>query len=70
MKITSKTKINKIIEQCPDVIFVLMDYGLVCAGCRLAGNHSLEETKEMYGFSDKDIKEMLKKINELNKKKK
>ncbi len=68
MKITSKTKISKIIEQCPDAVFILMEHGLMCAGCQLAGNHGLEETKKMYGFSDKNIQEILKKINELNKK--
>jgi hybrid cluster-associated redox disulfide protein len=70
MKITAKTKISKIIEQNPDAIFVLMEYGLMCAGCRLAGNHGLEETKELYGFTNKDIKEMLEKINRLDLKKK
>jgi hybrid cluster-associated redox disulfide protein len=68
MKITSKTKISKIIEQNPDAILVLMEYGLLCAGCQFAGNHGLDETKKLYGFTDKDIKEMLKKINDLNKK--
>lgn len=70
MKITSKTKISKIIEQCPDAILVLMEHGLMCAGCQFSKDHGLEETKKLYGFTDKDIKEMLKKINALNKKKK
>ncbi len=69
-KITSKTRIDKIIERCPDAVFVLMEYGLMCAGCKLAGNHGLEETKEMYGLSDTDVTEMLKEINKLIEKQK
>lgn len=69
-KITNKTPINQLIEAHPETIEILMDYGLMCAGCRLAGNHGLEETKEMYGLSERDIKEMLKRINELIEKKK
>ena len=65
MEITSKTKINKITQKCPDAISILMEYGLFCAGCKLAGNHGLEETKEMYGLNDKDIKEILMRINKL-----
>ena len=70
MKITSKTKIKKILEECPDSILILMEYGLMCAGCSLSGNHGLEETKKIYGFTDKDIKDMVKRINNLISKKK
>ena len=64
-KITLKTKISEIIERCPDAVFVLMEYGLMCAGCKLAAGHGLEETKEMYGLSDADVKTMVKEINNL-----
>jgi len=64
-KITIKTPINQIIEAHPKTIEILMEYGLMCAGCRLAGDHSLQEIKEMYGLSDKDVKDILKKINGL-----
>jgi hybrid cluster-associated redox disulfide protein len=63
MKITPKTKISEIIRICPESILILMEYGLMCAGCSLANNHGLEETKEIYGFSDEDVKEMIEKIN-------
>ena len=65
MKITGKTKISEILGICPDSAEILIEYGLMCVGCPLAGKHTLEATKELYGFSDKDIEEMLKRINEL-----
>lgn len=67
--ITKSTLISEIIEKCPDAIFVLMEYGLMCAGCKLAGNHGLEATKEMYGLNDADVKDMVKQINELMREK-
>lgn len=69
-KIKKETPISELLEKHPEVAEILMDYGLMCAGCRLAGNHGLKETKEMYGLSDMDIKEILKRINELIEKKK
>ncbi|MFH1311103.1 MAG: DUF1858 domain-containing protein [Nanoarchaeota archaeon] len=69
MKITSKTKISKIIEIYPEAIEILFEYGLKCGNCPLAGNHGLEETKKIYGFSNKTIQEILKRVNSLNKKK-
>lgn len=65
MKIARDTKISEIIERCPDAIFILMEYGLMCAACSLSNQHGLGETKELYGFSDKDIEEIIKRINEV-----
>lgn len=68
LKITGKTKISEIIEKCPDSVFVLMEYGLMCARCQFASEHTLNSTKNIYGFNNEEIKEMLKRINELMKK--
>jgi hybrid cluster-associated redox disulfide protein len=63
-QITKDTKISEIIERYPDTMFILMEYGLMCAACSLANQHGLGETKELYGFTDKEIEEMIKRINE------
>jgi hypothetical protein len=63
MKVTKETRISEILERCPDAIFILMEYGLMCAACSMANQHGLEETKELYGFTDKQIEEIIKRIN-------
>ena len=62
-QIKKETKISEILEKCPEAAFILMEYGLMCAACSLAKHHGLEETKNLYGFKDKDIEEIVKRIN-------
>jgi len=65
--ITKHTSISEIIEKFPEAAEILMEYGLMCVGCPLAGKHSLEAIKNIYGFSERDIEEILIKINKLIK---
>jgi len=65
--ITKDTLISEILEKFPEAAEILMEYGLMCVGCPLAGRHSLEAIKNIYGFSDQDIEEILVRINKLIK---
>ena len=67
MKITRKTKLNKVLEINPKAAEILFERGLSCIGCPMAMQETLEEGCKAHGMSDKDIIEIIKKLNE-NKK--
>lgn len=64
-KVTKEMKIDKIIENYPDVIPLLMGYGLHCVGCSFSGHDTLESGSKLHGMSDEDIQMMVKDCNEL-----
>lgn len=66
--ITKDTLMKDILESSPKAAEVLMEYGLVCLGCPHAGEHSLKEIKDDYGFSDKDIEDILDRLNKIKEK--
>lgn len=61
--ITKDTLISEILEKFPEAAEILMGYGLMCMGCPLAGKHSIGAIKDIYGFSDEDIEEILVRVN-------
>jgi len=63
--ITKDDLISDILEKFPEAAEILMEYGLMCMNCPFAGKHSIGAIKDIYGFSDKDIKEILIRINKL-----
>lgn len=63
-KITKKTKINKIIKQCPEATEILMDYGLNCVGCHFSNHDTLETGLKIHGL-DHEIEMILKDINKI-----
>jgi len=63
--ITKDTLISEILEKFPEAAEILMEYGLMCVNCPLAGEHSLEAIKNIYGFNDEDIEEILVRVNKL-----
>ena len=65
--ITKDTSISELLKISPKVVEILFDYGLMCAFCPRANEHDLESLKEIYGFENKDIDEILFKINKLIK---
>ncbi len=72
-----KTKTNKILitkdmiigqfaEQYPVLVDVLIeDYGFHCIGCGMSGLETLEQGAAVHGMTNKEIKEMVKNLNEL-----
>ncbi len=65
--ITEDTLISEILKKSPRVAEILMEYGLMCASCQLAGKHSFAAIKNIYGFSEEDIDEILVRVNKLIK---
>ena len=69
MKITDKTKIKEMVEQCPEAAEILMKHNLPCAQCPYGRQHSLDHVKKMHNVSDEEVEKILKEINDLDKKK-
>ncbi len=66
MKITKKTKFSEIIEQAPELIEILLEQGLHCVGCPFASQETIEEGALAHGMSEKEVEELLKKLNKKN----
>ncbi|MEM3092057.1 MAG: DUF1858 domain-containing protein [Candidatus Pacearchaeota archaeon] len=68
VKITKKTKINKLIKEHPEVIEVLIGYGLNCVNCHFSNADTLENGLKIHGL-DHEIDMVLRDINMVLKKK-
>jgi len=68
-KITKDTLIGEIVEKYPQVVETLMGLGLHCVGCHIAGFESIEMGLKAHGMDDNQVKEAVKKLNQLVKKK-
>ena len=66
-KIKKEMLISEIIEKYPDIIPLIMGYGLHCVGCHFSAMDTLEAGAKIHGMSDEDIKMMVKDSNELLK---
>lgn len=62
-KITKKTKLNDIARTGDKAIRTLMENGLSCFGCPMAMQETLEEGCLAHGMSNKEIEELIKKLN-------
>lgn len=69
MKITKDITIGDLISKHPESAFILMEAGLHCVGCHVAANETLEQGCLAHGLEEKQINEILKKINRLVEKK-
>jgi len=67
-KITKKTKIGELLRKKPEAAELLMDAGMGCIGCPMAQMESIEDGCLSHGIEDKDIDNLIEKLN--NKKKK
>lgn len=62
-KIGKKTPIMDLINKNPEVVPILLGYGLHCVGCSFSQFDTLEAGAKMHGMSDEDIKLMIKDVN-------
>lgn len=67
-KITKQTLIGEALKICPESAEIMFDYGLHCIGCCGATMESIEDGAKAHGLSDKEIQEMMDKINKKVKK--
>ncbi|MFW5846707.1 MAG: DUF1858 domain-containing protein [Nanoarchaeota archaeon] len=65
-KITHKTKISQVLEEKGEAgAEILMNSGMGCVFCPMAQQETLEQGCLAHGMKEKDIKELIKKLNEL-----
>ncbi|OIP87519.1 hypothetical protein AUK05_01150 [Candidatus Shapirobacteria bacterium CG2_30_35_20] len=64
--ITKDMLIAQLAEQYPALVDVLIeDYGFHCIGCGMSVIESLEQGALVHGMTNKEIKEMVKNLDEL-----
>lgn len=65
IKITRGTRINELTDN-EDLVEVLFEFGLGCVGCQFSEFDTIENGCEIHGFSDEEIDELVKKLNEIS----
>jgi hybrid cluster-associated redox disulfide protein len=63
--ITKDANLGKTVMQYPEIVEVLLDYGLHCVGCIANTFDSIEAGAKVHGLTDEDIEEMLERVNEV-----
>jgi len=64
MKINKKMTFAEIIKASPRAAKVLIEAGMHCVSCPMAGQETLEEGFKAHGLNKKDIDKLVKRINE------
>lgn len=67
MQITKDTIIGDCISKHPSTAEYLQGIGFYCVGCAMANMETLEMGLKVHGKSDKEIDEIVKKLNEVAK---
>ena len=63
VKITSKTKISKLLKENPESAEILFEAGMGCVGCSMAMNETIKQGCLAHGMSKKEIEELIKELN-------
>lgn len=63
MKITRKTKLLEIMQKNEKAAEILFESGMHCVGCGMAAQENLEDGCKAHGMNEKEIDELLKKLN-------
>ena len=63
--ITKETKIGEALTICPKCADILVGEGMHCPFCPGAAMETLEEGLKMHGKTEKEIEEIIKKMNDL-----
>lgn len=67
-KITKDMVIMDALQKHPEAAKVLIENGIHCLGCVAASGESLEQGLKAHGKSDKEVDEVIKKMNDSIKK--
>jgi len=64
--ITKTINLGELSNTYPELVEVLVnEYGLHCVGCMAAAWETLEEGAKAHGFEDKEIAELVKRLNQI-----
>jgi hybrid cluster-associated redox disulfide protein len=62
-KITKNSRISEVLQANKNAVQILMESGMACIGCPISMQESLEDGCKAHGMSDKEIEELVKKLN-------
>ena len=62
-KITPKTKLNEIVSGDEKAAEILFESGMMCIGCPMGMQETLEQGCKAHGMSDKEISKLVEKLN-------
>ncbi len=62
--ITKEMLLGEIVEKYPQTIEIMARYGLHCIGCHVSPFESLENGVAVHGLGEKELKELLKEMND------
>ncbi|GIW60166.1 MAG: hypothetical protein KatS3mg087_1232 [Patescibacteria group bacterium] len=64
-KITLQTNIGELIENYPQTVEVLIDYGIPCASCHFSSYDSLGDSILEFRLEEEDTTDLLAELNEI-----
>jgi hypothetical protein len=64
-KITKNMSIGDVIGNYPETIPILLEHGVHCIGCQVAAWETLEQGLKGHGINEKQIEEIIKKMNKV-----
>jgi hybrid cluster-associated redox disulfide protein len=64
-KISKTDNLLEILQKFPNVVEVLLDYGMHCLGCPAMASDTLEVGAKVHGIEDNVIDEMVERMNEV-----
>ncbi|MDP2974425.1 MAG: DUF1858 domain-containing protein [Candidatus Diapherotrites archaeon] len=67
-KIERNTTLGEVVSNCPEAIPAMLEKGLHCVGCHVAGFETVEQGAKAHGMDEKEIDSLLKEMNEAIKK--
>lgn len=62
-RISRNTKLSEVLKINKNAAEILFNKGLACIGCPMAMEETLEQGCKAHGMNDKEIEDLLKKIN-------
>ena len=64
-KVTLQTNIGELIENYPETVEVLIDYGIPCASCHFSSYDSLGDSILEFRLGEEDTTDLLAELNEI-----
>lgn len=68
-KIKKEMAFSEVLQKYPETAPIMMKNGLHCVGCHAAAFETIEQGCTAHGMKEKDIKKMIKEMNEAIEKK-
>lgn len=64
-KVTKDMKLDDVLKLYPKAAEVMLEYGLYCVSCPAQSFDTIEDAMKIHGLSEKEMEEMIKRINEI-----